>query len=102
MLIGKVGDTVVYKNEQRSKLDPKFNPDRYRVTGLQASDMTCTSEEGKVIRRNVTWAKKLEMPVESKREVESRQSPVESAEVNVPRTSGRERRLPARLQDYAL
>ena len=48
----EVGDTVVLKNEQRSKLDPNFKPERNKVTGLTGSDMTCENDEGNIISSN--------------------------------------------------
>ena len=35
----EVGDTVVIKHENRSKLDPNYKPERFTVTGLDGSDM---------------------------------------------------------------
>ena len=54
-------ETVLLKNENRSKLDPNFKPERFTVTGLSGSDMVvCAEEDGKVMRRNVSCAKKLQ------------------------------------------
>ena len=93
----EVGDTVVLKNEQRSKLDPNFKPERYKVTGLTGSDMTCENDEGKIMRRNVTWAKKIESAVEKSSVGDS-----QPTEAEIPRTSGRERRMPERYNDFQL
>ena len=49
----EVGDAVVLKHENRSKLDPNFKPERFTVTGLDDSDM-----DGSV----KSFAKKLRSP----------------------------------------
>ena len=106
----EVGDTVVLKHENRSKLDPNFKPERFTVTGLDGSDMVvCADKDGSVKRRNVSFAKKLQSP--SAVGTEEPQGvavevprPLESSDVVVPkeslRMSTREHRLPVRFQDY--
>ena len=106
----EVGDTVVLKHENRSKLNPNFKPERFTVTGLDGSDMVvCADKDGSVKRRNVSFAKKLQSP--SAVGTEERQGvaiegsrPIELSEVVVPkepiRMSTREHRLPVRFQDY--
>ena len=106
----EVGDTVVRKHENRSKLYPIFKPERYTVTGLDGSDMVvCADKYGSVKRRNVSFAKSLQSPnavgTEEPQGVAVEASrPVESSEVVVPkkpiRMSTREHRFPVRFQDY--
>ena len=103
----EVGDTVVLKHENRSKLDPNFKPERFTVTGLDGSDMVvCADKDGAVKRRNVRFAKKLQSPsavgTEERQGVAVETSrPVELSEVVVPkepiRMSTREHRLPGQI-----
>ncbi|KAK2550163.1 hypothetical protein P5673_029198 [Acropora cervicornis] len=59
----EVGDTVVLKHENRSKLDPNFKPKQFIVTGFDGSDMVvCADKDGSVKRPNVSFAKKLQSP----------------------------------------
>ena len=107
----EVGDKVVLKNENRSKLDPNFKPERFTVTGLSGSDMVvCAEEDGKVMRRNVSCAKKLqssggtvgaEIPLGEAGEASGKSKSSELVESSKPaRVSGRDHRLPVRFQDY--
>ena len=55
----EVGDAVVLKHENLSKLDPNFKPERFTVTGLDDSDMVvCADKDGSV----KSFAKKLRSP----------------------------------------
>ena len=59
----EVGDTVVLKHENRSKLDPNFKPEQFTVTGFDGSDMVvCADKDGSVKRPNMSFAKKLQSP----------------------------------------
>jgi hypothetical protein len=55
------GDTVVLKQSNRGKLDPLFGSDQYKVVSRQGSDLICKSPSGVAVRRNVSFAKKLQM-----------------------------------------
>ena len=105
----EVGDTVVLKHENRSKLDPNFKPEQFTVTGFNRSDMVvCADKDGSVKRPNVSFAKKLQSPSgvgseEPQGVAVGAPRPLESSDVVVPkeplRMSTREHRLPIRLQD---
>lgn len=94
-----VGDTVVLRNEQKSKLDPDFKPEKFTVTGLAGSDMIVASkeDEGKVVRRNVTCAKKVLTGNDAVKETEEQQS---SESEQTLRRSTRTKQAPVRYQDY--
>ena len=107
----EVGERVVLKHENRSKLDPNIKPERFTVTGLSGSDMVVSSEEdGKVIRRNVSCAKKLqssggtvgaENPQgEAGEGLEKSKSSVLVESSKPARVSGRDCRMPVRFRDY--
>ena len=99
------------KHENRSKLDPNFKSERFTVSGLSGSDMVvCAEEDGKVMRRNVSCAKKLqssggtvgaEIPLGEAGEASGKSKSSKLVELSKPaRVSGRDRRLPVRFQNY--
>ena len=53
----EVGDSVLLKQDKRGKLDGTFSPEPQRVTAKLGSDIICQDNQGKVTRRNVTFAK---------------------------------------------
>ena len=65
------GGIVVLENERTSKSEPNFNPEKYTVISLNGSDMVCkVGRTGKIVRRQVQFAKKLlDIPFEMKEEV---------------------------------
>ena len=111
----KEGDTVVMRNERQGKLEPNFKPEKYKVVGMSGSDIVCTDSSGETVRRNVQFAKKLKVQVDScggvdgesafERQGQDSDKSVDdspSANTHEPtvRTSGRVRHPPARLNDY--
>ena len=111
----KEGDAVVMRNERQGKLEPNFKPERYKVVGMGGSDIECEDNSGETVRRNVQFAKKLQVQEDHSRDVDDEsvlesqgQDVAKSADVPTStstseptvRTSGRIRRPPARLKDY--
>ena len=47
------------RNERRGKLAPNFKPERYKVVDLSGSEIVCTNNFGKTVRRNVQFAKEV-------------------------------------------
>lgn len=99
-----IGDTVVLKHENWSKLDPKFKLKWFTITDM----VVCADKDGSVKRRNVSFAKKLqstsaERMEEPQGEATEASRPVESMDVVVVKEPIRmgtlEHRLLVRFQD---
>ena len=105
----EVGDTVVLKHENRSKLGANFKPEQFTVTGFDGSDMVvCADKDGSVKRPNMSLSKKLQSPSavgteEPQGVVVEAPRPLESSDFVVPKEplcKHREHRLPISFQDY--
>jgi len=105
------GDMVVMRQEKRGKLDTNFGPEEHRVVDVQGSEIICSSPDGGLTRRNISFAKKLvESPKPSVSEesgsngsFEKGTSPTsDPTQVVVPPRCPRERRKPIRFKDYDL
>ena len=59
----KEGDQVIVKADQRKKLTPKFIPKRYVIKSKRGNQIT-TERDGKVIKRNSTFFKKINSPIQ--------------------------------------
>ncbi|EDO28584.1 predicted protein [Nematostella vectensis] len=56
------GDIVLMRNETKGKLQPNFRPEKYKVINLNGLDMIVQSKEnGSTVRRNVQFAKKVQV-----------------------------------------
>ena len=105
----EVGDTVVLKHENRSKLGPNFKPEQFTVTGFDGSDMVVWADkDGSVKRPNISLSKKLQGPSavgteEPQGVAVEAPRPLELSDFVVPKEplcKHREHRLPIRFQDY--
>ena len=59
----KEGDQVIVKADQRKKLAPKFIPKRYVIKYKRGNQVTA-ERDGKVIKRNSTFFKKINSPIQ--------------------------------------
>jgi len=104
----QTGDSVVMRQENRGKLDTNYGSDEHTVVGLHGSDVVCSSPSGSIVRRNVSFAKKLQTDSSSPSSSanSSDQVPVlevtPSTPVPTPRASSRTRKVPSRFDDYKL
>ena len=96
------GDSVVVRRENRGKLDTAYNPEPYQVVDIQGSDMVCASPSGKVLRRHVSVAKKLNPGSERSEESQPDCSPSSTPDGPDLKTSPRERKLPAKFKDFVM
>lgn len=54
------GDTVVMRQEARGKLDTNFNSEPHQVVDINGSEMMCASPDSNVVRRQFSFAKKVD------------------------------------------
>ena len=59
----KEGDQVIVKADQRKKLTPKYIPKRYVIKYKRGNQVTA-ERDGKVIKRNSTFFKKINSPIQ--------------------------------------
>ncbi|EDO40712.1 predicted protein [Nematostella vectensis] len=107
------GDIVLMRNETKGKLQPNFRPEKYKVINLNGLDMIVQSKEnGSTVRRNVQFAKKVQV-AEPDTEVEVSEPEPETehtgpdkvtmaTETSAPevRRSVRVRKPPVKFADY--
>lgn len=103
------GDTVVVRRENRGKLDTAYSPEPYQVVDIRGSDMVCSSPSGKVLRRHVSVAKKLNSGSEklSSGSEQLNSGSEKSSEAFSdcspgPGPSPRERKVPTRFKDFVM
>ena len=101
----EVGDSVLLKQDKRGKLDGTFSPEPHRVTAKLGSDIICQDNQGKVTRRNVTFAKAVpdrSIPVSA----DAQSSGVSSGDVPeedpLAQRPQRVRNLPTRYRKYVV
>ena len=110
------GDIVVILDTQRAKDETRFAPEKYVVAETDKGDLTMVSSEGKIVKRNVTHVKRVEMtkkhcyengkknpPQEVQTPAQDAEDTAEDEEDSIPqRTSKRDRKPPGYLKHYVL
>lgn len=54
-----IGDKVVLRRTVKRKGDSKYDPAELEVTDKRKGDLTLKAADGHVVKRNVTFAKKM-------------------------------------------
>ena len=57
----RAGDTVIRKQEKKNKLTPKFDPKHYTVVQRAYNMVTAKRDDGKTVKKNVSFFKKVFM-----------------------------------------
>ena len=121
----QVGDTVLVKRDQKSKLDTPFRSEPFQVVDKTGSSITVESPQGVRYKRNTSFVKRYHQPLENEpdlepanpisetnapevvEQAEKRETPVTTLDESATPTPIRERpvrirQTPAKLKDYVL
>lgn len=95
----EIGDKVVLRRPQKRKGDTNFLPDEHQVIAIKRGDVTLKAPDDTIIRRNVTFMKKLP---NARPSITAQERPAEEIEsADGARRSTRERRPPPHMELYA-